>query len=496
MPSTISTVTPSVVAPVPPTMVPTTAPTLPSGALVGPEWTVAFQGDFDGNGRQDVIAFKPSSVRSSVNPGTVSFAVVVSEAVLVEHKADGTPWVRVLGDLGGLSIDGARVIDHTSSRPAAYMLALINDRRQFLLYPLDAQGQQTSYPIGAAYDQATGSYNRLGGEIPGGQPLLGAEWTVITSGDFDRNGRSDMIGYKPANVNSGVSTSGGYLSSEVVVAERDPSGAPVVRLLITRDGVLADNLPVASFGSGDNRPAGFIVRLQGVERKLVLTPLNGTGEQYAQDVAISYVDVVGRYVVAGPGGVLPLPLVGPEWTVALNGSFTPGVSDGVIAYKPANTPVGYMPSFDFFAVPASEFVLVDRAANGGAAVRLSANLDAISADGQPLVQLSQNGVRPSALLVRGSADRSVIFTLLNRDGMPFGPEFNVYWDSGAQAYRATSLGPGGYQPSPPVEPQTPVGFTELSRGDLNSDGLPDLVAYVPSELVLASGEVVAKELGI
>jgi len=212
-----------------------------------------------------------------------------------------------------------------------------------------------------------------------------------------------VIGYKPASVTAGVSTSGGYLASEVVVAERGPSGSPVVRLLITRDGVLADNTPAASFGSGDNRPAGLIVRLQGVERKLVLTPLNGVGEQYTQDVAISYVDVVGRYVVAGSGGVLPLPLVGPEWTVALNGSFTPGVSDGVIAYKPASTPVGYAPPFDFFAAPASAFVLVDRAANGGAAVRLSADLDAISADGQPLVQFSQDGARPAALLVRGTA---------------------------------------------------------------------------------------------
>jgi hypothetical protein len=493
VPTTPATAVPTTAPTVAPTTAPTVAPTTAPrpGALVGPEWTVALQGDFDGNGRPDVIAYKPSAVRTSYDRSGASFSAVAAEAVLVERKADGTPWVRVLGDAGGLTIDGARVIPFTTVRPAAYVLMVVTDRRSFELVPLDAQGQQFTYPIGARYDAATGSYSRLGGEIPGGRPLLGPEWTVITEGDFDRNGRSDVVAFKPAAIASRVSTRDGYLASEIVVVERGADGSPVTRLLINRDGVLADNRPDASFGSGDARPAGMIVRLNGAERKLIVTPLNRAGEQYAQDVAVGYVDAAGRYVTYAPGGRLPLPLVGPEWSIAFNGPFSPGSTDGVVAYKPAQAPASNVGPGDF-AVVASELVVVDRAASGGPAVRLYVTLDGITADGAPLASFTGGGARPAAIVARGSrADRSITLSLIDAGGQQYAQDVRVFWEPGVTAYRVAA--PGGQQPQ---ARQLPPGWAALASGDLNADGLADIVAYTPSDLVLVSGEVAAREVAI
>jgi spore germination protein GerM len=107
----------------PPTNTPEPAPTQPAaptspppaatpdGALVGPEWSVAYAGDLNNDGRRDVVAYQPATIEPA--PAMQSYmtedAFVATELIVVQANAASEPVVQFAADPAGLKSTGKNI---------------------------------------------------------------------------------------------------------------------------------------------------------------------------------------------------------------------------------------------------------------------------------------------------------------------------------------------------------------------------------------------------
>jgi hypothetical protein len=168
-------------------------------------------------------------------------------------------------------------------------------------------GTQAPGTAATATPPATGSSAT---PAPGAAGLLGPEWTVAYSGDFNLDGRADAIGWIPAaGVTKGPTFNQAQYAnytgpaSQLVIVHGGPDGRPQVRFVGTTAGLTADNLSLVSFDAA-RRPAAFMVQVnpRGVPSLLDLLQINASGEPFAQGIGIRWNTASQAYRIVGPGG--------------------------------------------------------------------------------------------------------------------------------------------------------------------------------------------------
>ncbi len=131
--------------------------------------------------------------------------------------------------------------------------------------------------------------------LPGGG-LVGAEWLIIASGDTNRNGRPDVVAYKPASVIPGTSFSQGqyvgYIGSaaEVVFVEADGSGRAQVQVFASRAGMDLYGGRQVSF---NNAAALMFSVTTGTPVTISVVPIDGAGNPFAQTAAARWDSAAG-----------------------------------------------------------------------------------------------------------------------------------------------------------------------------------------------------------
>ncbi|MEN9937586.1 MAG: hypothetical protein RLZZ387_4165 [Chloroflexota bacterium] len=151
-------------AAVPPAAAPAT------GGLVGPEWTVAYSGDLNLDGRNDVIAWKPSTVQKGATlsqPLYANYVGTASELVIVHAGADNRPRVMFQGGLSSLAAGDRALVTFPASgptRPAAFMVQVNSRGVPSLLDVLqvNASGEPYAQGIGIRWDVASQAYRISG----------------------------------------------------------------------------------------------------------------------------------------------------------------------------------------------------------------------------------------------------------------------------------------------------------------------------------------------
>jgi hypothetical protein len=149
-----------------------TAPQEP--ALVGPEWTIAYAGDLNGDGARDVVAYQPTSVEPALAMQSYLQAgsLVVSELMVVQAGPNGAPVVQFAADPEGLKSNGENINPFPSDNPDLTTAAFIVDimpqsEVKLTVLPLNAAGEGFAQAAPVVWNAAEQRYTLSGpGMIP------------------------------------------------------------------------------------------------------------------------------------------------------------------------------------------------------------------------------------------------------------------------------------------------------------------------------------------
>jgi hypothetical protein len=137
--------------------------------LLGPEWTVAYSGDLNQDGRADAIGWIPAA---GVTKGPTfnqaqyaNYTGPASQMVIVHGGADGRPQVRFVGTTAALTADGTALVSFDAARrPAAFMVQINPRGVPSLLDVLqvNASGEPFAQGIGIRWNTASQAYRLVG----------------------------------------------------------------------------------------------------------------------------------------------------------------------------------------------------------------------------------------------------------------------------------------------------------------------------------------------
>ena len=131
------------------------------GPLVGPEWTILYSGDLNGDGAADVVAVKPAAgvTPNAVfqQPQYVNFKGPAEALVIVQANPSGQPYVQVEATRVLLRASGNTLTTFTN---AAGHMARVNAGRQPQLdiQAIDSNGAPIGRVLGLVWNPGTGSY--------------------------------------------------------------------------------------------------------------------------------------------------------------------------------------------------------------------------------------------------------------------------------------------------------------------------------------------------
>jgi hypothetical protein len=162
------------------------APTQPP-ALVGPEWTVAYEGDLNRDGASDVVAYKVAEITpaSDMNSYLAEMPLTVAEAVIVQEAAQGATDTHVQVSV---SPDGVAATDTPllaaeqfgEPGPAAFLMGVDPQAQdaQVSFIPLDATGNAYGQGFGLYWNEGQRAYRLFVGgqavpppDVPDGSTL-------------------------------------------------------------------------------------------------------------------------------------------------------------------------------------------------------------------------------------------------------------------------------------------------------------------------------------
>jgi hypothetical protein len=154
--------------------------------LVGPEWSIAYEGDLNNDGARDVVAYKPASVELAPEmqsqPYAGSDAVIAAELVIVQEH-EQTPHI-----LASVSPQGVEAADTAllgaeqfgEPGPVAFLVSIDPQAQdvQVSVIPLDATGNAYAQGFGLYWNEGQRAYRLfVGGQavpppnVPDGSTL-------------------------------------------------------------------------------------------------------------------------------------------------------------------------------------------------------------------------------------------------------------------------------------------------------------------------------------
>jgi hypothetical protein len=137
---------------------------------------------------------------------------------------------------------------------------------------------------------------------PAASRLVGPEWTLLVSGDLNRNGREDVVAFKPAPITPIEPAPGSQPKDvfvafrELVVVEQASDGAPAVRLFLDTSTALADNQLIAQMPAADRPTSGVLAELRYLDRSFELRLIDDTGALGPPFLMVRYREDAGIYV--------------------------------------------------------------------------------------------------------------------------------------------------------------------------------------------------------
>ncbi len=275
----------------------------PVRALLGPEWTVALDGDANGDGQRDVIAYKPAGIQ--VRPPNTAYRLVASEVVIVQENGAGPygqPEVQLAINTREMMAPNTPLVNYLTSDPnrtiGAFLLNVTpNTGIPMALLPVNTAGAPVNdLAIAAYWDTGVAAYRIRptgGGLIPpvgnvttpaAPKSLVGSEWTVLAQGDFNGDGRRDVVAYKPGSVASrAIDPSMPYNTSQLVIVQEGSNGQPELQLDISPSQVFVPGNVLTRYGTP---PSGFLVGIAG--QGVSFIPLGATGEPLGQRTTLTW----------------------------------------------------------------------------------------------------------------------------------------------------------------------------------------------------------------
>lgn len=136
-----------------------------SSSLVGAEWTVLYQGDLNGDGAADVVAYKPANVTLDTafqQPTYASYRGPVENFVVVQANPAGQPYVQAEASRILLRSSGTTVTGFAAA--SAHMLLVSPGSQPLIsLQQVAANGTPLGKPLGLTWDAASGRYTLFTG---------------------------------------------------------------------------------------------------------------------------------------------------------------------------------------------------------------------------------------------------------------------------------------------------------------------------------------------
>jgi hypothetical protein len=418
--------------------------------LVGPEWQIASQSDLNGNGRRDVLAFKPGPAVALQG----GYAISVAEIVIVEEGLLGRAELQLSLNPQRLVVPGQTLANYPAQiQPIGFLASIAQSGTIIGFAPIDANGQIFTRGTKIIWDQGVLGYRPTNDSelLPPVRALLGPEWTVAFDGDANGDGRRDVIAYKPAGIQvRPPNTAYLLVASEVVIVQENaagPYGQPEVQLAVNAREIMAPNAPLFNYLTSDpNRTVtAFLLNVTpATATPIALLPINTAGAP-VNDLAIATFWDTGvqayrlRSTIINqtpapatvPAPTAQKPLVGTEWAVLAQGDFNNDGRRDVLAYKPGSVAPRVIDPTQPLLV--SELVIVQEGTTGQPELQLSIAPTLVFVPGRALVRYA---TPPSGFQVGIVAGRQAAlqFTALGATGEPIGQRMLLAWNAGQGLY--------------------------------------------------------------
>jgi hypothetical protein len=166
--------------------------------------------------------------------------------------------------------------------------------------PLPQSVQQDPTPT--ASSQATPQSNP-------GSGLVGPEWTVVSRGDINQDGKEDVVAFKwpafPVDAPIWQQSKTSYpsyttASTEIVIVQRGDDGSPQILLDTSATTVESGGTVLVNYPSGS--VAGYLLRTSaGATVPVSFMPINGDFSGFGQDVGVYWDASQQRFRLFGGG---------------------------------------------------------------------------------------------------------------------------------------------------------------------------------------------------
>ncbi len=137
---------------------------VPTAAMVGPEWQIAFTGDLNRDGRQDVVACKPATVTPDPALGGTDqpLTLAVTEVLIVQEDAQGQPQTQASVTAQGVQAADVTLLlaaDFGEVYPAAFLMEVDPQAEVVLSFiPLNADGMAYAQGFGLYWNEGQLAY--------------------------------------------------------------------------------------------------------------------------------------------------------------------------------------------------------------------------------------------------------------------------------------------------------------------------------------------------
>jgi hypothetical protein len=165
-----------------------------------------------------------------------------------------------------------------------------------------------------AIDQplASAPFGFVAGAEPPAPPMgqadwPGADWQILTSGDFNGDGEQEVVYIQPADIQIRTTFDDAYLSSQAHLIRQAmivQGAGDQARILLAIDaqGIQAEGAPLLSFAASETGPTGFLLALDpGSSTPINLLPLDTAGEHRGQEIGLNWSQAQQSYRFAFPG---------------------------------------------------------------------------------------------------------------------------------------------------------------------------------------------------